>query len=180
MSASAQQSSSQSFFRVKVRRVRNFSMGVSRHRRVTLSAAGREPNQGIRAAARWLSDRGLDPPAAKRWHVEISLATVDVPAPVNYDDRVDTRFHIDIYSEEWGFFFCHGGRASWIRVTDIPFVHGRDDFRLLAQTPALPDIGALMRTLEVSHQVELRRKLALVRTNLVGAEPTIRGWVESL
>jgi len=135
---------------------------------------------GIRAAAGWLADRGIQSPTLKRWHVEISLATVDVPAPVNYDDRVDTRFHIDIYSEEWGFFFAHRGKASWIRITDIPFVHGRDDFRLLAQTPALPDIGALLRTLETTHQLQFHRKFALVRTNVAGAESAVRRWVESL
>lgn len=144
-------------------------------------AGGRGPSSsGQIAASEWLSDRGIQTPSLKRWHVEVSLATLDAPAPMNYDDRVDTRFHVDVYSEEWGFFFCHSGRASWIRITDIPFVHGRDDFGLLAQTPALPDVGALLRTLEVRHKVEFRRKLALVRTNVPASEPGIRAWVESL
>ncbi len=153
-------------------------MGVVR---IHASAAGREPSSSGRlAAAGWLGDRGMQTPSLKRWHVEVSLATLDAPAPINYDDRSDTRFHVDVYSEEWGFFFCHQGRASWIRITDIAFVHGRDDFGLLAQVPALPDIGSLMRTLEARHQVEFRRKLALVRTNVPGSETQIRSWVESL
>jgi hypothetical protein len=157
-----------------------FSMGVSRLRPVTLGLAGKDPNTGIRQARDWLGDRKLESETQKRWHVEVSLATLDAPAPVNYDDRVDSRFHIDIYSEEWGFFFCHGGRASWIRITDIPFVHGRDDFHLLAQTPALSDVGALLRTLEATHNLAFRRSHALVRTNIAGAMPKIRSWVEAL
>ena len=155
-------------------------MAVTRNR-LAMSAGGRDAtSSGMRAASTWLGDRGIDTPSLKRWHVEVSLSTLDTNAPVNYDDRVDTRFHVDIYSEEWGFFFCHGGRASWIRVTDIAFVHGRDDFRLLGQTPALQEIGAMLRTLENHHQLSFRRKLALVRTNIAGSEVAIRSWVDSL
>src|SRR5437764_11086748 len=83
---------------------------------------------GILAARAWLAARALDPPAGLSWHATIELPTEAI---------VDTRFRIEIHSQEWGFCFGHGGRGSWIRVTDIPFVHGRDEFRLLAQTPAL-------------------------------------------
>jgi hypothetical protein len=156
-------------------------MGVARIRSVTLTAGGKDAGGlGMRAASAWLDDRRVRSPELKRWHVEVSLSTIDGPAPVNYDDRVDTRFHVDIYSEEWGYFFCHGGRASWIRVTDIPFVHGRDDFKLLAQTPALGDIRDLLRSVETQHQLAFKRKHALVRTNIAGAESAIRSWVESL
>lgn len=134
----------------------------------------------MRAALRWLAERKIGATDLKRWHVEVSLATLAGPAPVNYDDRVDTRFHVDVYSEEWGFFFCHGGRASWIRVTDIAFVHGRDDFKLLAWTPPLPDVGQLLRTLETQHQIAFNRPHALVRTNIAGAEAAIRSWVQTL
>ena len=156
-----------------------FEMGV-----VPLSSGGAggargSSTSGRNAAAEWLGDRGIQT-VLKRWHVEVSLATLDTPAPLHYDDRSDTRFHVDVYSEEWGFFFCHDGRASWIRITDIAFVHGRDDFGLLAQTPALADVGALMRTLEVRYKVGFRRKLALVRTNVPTSETEIRAWVESL
>jgi hypothetical protein len=115
-----------------------------------------------------------------RWHANILLAPLDhEPAP-DLDVSVDTRFRIEIYSEEWGYFFCHGGRASWIRVTDIAFVHGRDDFRLLASTPALDDLGQLLRTVERTHGLHFRREHALVRTNLAAAEASIRRWVQSL
>ena len=134
----------------------------------------------MRAAMKWLLDRGLNPPTVKRWHVEVSLATYDGPAPLQFDDRIDSRFHIDIYSEEWGFFFCHGGRASWIRVTDIAFVHGRDDFGFVSRAPALDQIGAFLRELESTYQISFQRKHALVRTNLASAEPVIRRWVNSL
>lgn len=134
---------------------------------------------GIRAAASWLAERKLEPPS-KRWHVEVSLATLDGPVPINYDDRVDTRFHIDVYSLEWGFYFCHGGKVSWIRTTDVSFVHGRDDFRLFGQAPSLTDIGTLLASLEKQHALQFRRRHALVRTNIASAEPAIRRWVEAL
>jgi hypothetical protein len=138
-------------------------------------------NAGIVAANAWLTSLGLNPPpGALRWHAEISLSTVDGPAPVEFDEHRDTRFHVDIYSEEWGFFFCHGGKTSWIRVTDIPFVHGRDEFQLLTQTPALPDVGKLMRSLEAKHEIHFFRQHALVRTNVIAAEPVIRRWLQSL
>lgn len=155
-------------------------MGVARVRSVTLAAGKDSAGVGMRAAASWLGDRKLQTPTLKRWHVEVSIATLDEPAPLNYDDRVDTRFHVDIYSEEWGFFFCHGGRASWIRVTDIPFVHGRDDFKLLALTPTLSEVGQLLRSIEKHHQLAFHRRHALVRTNIAGAEGSIRRWVAAL
>src|SRR5579863_8099104 len=108
---------------------------------------------GRLAAARWLEARALTAIGGARWHVEIALDVVEQPASPEYDERTATRFHIEIFSEEWGFFFCHGGRASWIRVTDVAFVHGRDDFGLLPATPALDDIGLLLRELEALHQL---------------------------
>jgi hypothetical protein len=115
-----------------------------------------------------------------RWHVEIAMDVVDGPAPQEFDDRAATRFHIDLYAEEWGVFFCHAGRSSWIRVTDIAFVHGRDDFGLLIRVPPLKDVGVLLRHLEHTHGVHLRRQDALIRTNLTQAEPAIRRWLAQL
>jgi hypothetical protein len=156
------------------------AMGVSRARPTRLGKGAFSPlHAGSRAASAWLEERGLEPPDITRWHAELSLSTLDAPAPVHFDERTDTRFHIDIYTEEWGYFFCHGGKASWIRVTDIPFVHGRDELGLLAQTPALADIGALVRGLENQYRVMFRRKHALIRTNVAGAEIPIRRWIES-
>src|ERR1700755_2434276 len=100
---------------------------------------------GATAAVQWLAHRRLSSTGVLRWHVEIALDVVDGPAPTEFDERTATRFHIDIYSEEWGVFFCHAGRSSWVRITDIAFVHGRDDFGLLAAMPMLKDIGALLR-----------------------------------
>jgi hypothetical protein len=105
---------------------------------------------------------------------------VDGPARVEFDDRVDTRFHIDVYSEEWGFFFCHAGRVSWIRVTDIAFVHGRDDHQLLTQSPTLDSMGDLIRRLETKHDVRFNRQQAIIRTNIPAAEPILRRWLLTL
>lgn len=132
------------------------------------------------AARTWLSARGLSATGLLRWHAEILLDVIDQPAREQFDERVDTRFRIELYSEEWGFLFCHGGRASWIRVTDIPFMHGRDDFRLLGSIPPLEDLGLLVRSVETQHGIRFRRRNALVQTNLTGAELPIRRWVESL
>jgi hypothetical protein len=138
-------------------------------------------NAGAIAAASWLRSLGLNPPPGLlRWHVEISLDVVNRPARVEFDEQRDTRFHIDIYSEEWGFLFCHVGRVSWIRITDIPFVHGRDDHQLLAQTPALDNIGELLRAVEQKHQIYFFREHAMIRTNVVAAEHLIRRWLQQL
>ena len=134
---------------------------------------------GGKAAAKLLRERGVRLPAT-RWYVEISLDVRDLPAPADFDEQVDTRFHLDLYAEEWGYLFCHGGRVSRIRTTDIAFIHGRDDFRLLGQTPELPNIGGFLRGLEAEHQVAFRREHALVQTDLVDAIPAIRRWIQSL
>jgi hypothetical protein len=135
---------------------------------------------GATAAAQWL--RALRQPAiaGTRWHAEIAMDTVDAPAPEVFDPMTASRFHLDLYSEEWGVFFCHAGRSSWIRVTDIAFVHGRDDFSLLTVTPALKDIGKLLRQLEQQHGVQLHRHHATIRTNLASAAPAIRRWLAGL
>jgi hypothetical protein len=135
---------------------------------------------GMRAAQAWLSARGLSAPSLTRWHASILLGTEDRPPELELDERVDTRFRIEIYSEEWGYFFCHRGHASWIRVTDIPFVHGRDDFKLLPTTPSLENLGQLLRSLEQQHGLAFRRDQAVVRTNVAHAEAAIRQWVEAL
>lgn len=135
---------------------------------------------GMRAAQAWLSARGLSAPTLSRWHASILLGPEDRPLPVEFDERVETRFRIEIYSEEWGYFFCHHGQASWIRVTDIPFVHGRDDFKLLPLTPRLADLRQLLRNLEQQHGLTFRRDHAVVRTNVANADVAIRRWVQSL
>ncbi len=115
-----------------------------------------------------------------RWYVEIALDILHQRAPSEFDERTASRFHLDIYAEEWGVFFCHRGHASWIRVTDIAFVHGRDDFRLIDMTPRLNDIGTLLRRLEATHSIRFLREHASIKTNLPALEPTIRAWVATL
>ena len=157
-------------------------MGVARSlRRITSGPQESWSTAGRQAASAWLSDRRFTALTGdSRWYAEVRLDVRRTPAPATFDEASDTRFHIDIYSEEWGFFFCMDGRASWIRVTDVAFVHGRDDFALLTRTPSLKNIGTLLRTLERTHQIQFQREQAYVRTNLVNAEPMIRKWVTTL
>jgi len=157
-------------------------MGRSRSSalRPRASASQSWSNVGATASAQWLADRGIPLPTGTRWHIEIQLDVSDVRASSQFDEQTATRFHIDIYSEEWGFYFCHAKQSSWIRVTDQAFVHGRDDFKLLPMTPALNDIGQVVRQLEQKYGVQFRRDLALVRTNLAKAEPAIRAWIATL
>jgi len=132
------------------------------------------------AAAFWLSSVTGISPDVPRWHVEIALDVTTGRAPSEFDDATATRFHLDIYAEEWGVYFCHAGRSSWIRVTDVSFVHGRDDYQLLSAMPPLREIGTLVRKLEDTHGVVFQRESAIVRTNLPALEPTVRRWLTTL
>jgi hypothetical protein len=134
---------------------------------------------GSTASFAWLADRKIPVPDS-RWHIAIGLDVRDEPARGSFDEAVDTRFHIEIYAEEWGYFFCLGGKASWIRITDVPFVHMRDDFGLLATVPGLREIGSELRRIEGAHGVSFRRHHAYVSTSLASAEPAIRNWVLGL
>jgi hypothetical protein len=145
---------------------------------IRASSGGLE-TRGSLAAFTWLADRGLTT-RTTRWHVAIGIDVRSIPAPVIFDETVDSRFHIEIYSEEWGYFFCHAGRSSWIRVTDVPFVHLRDDFGLVSSTPDLENIGAQLRSVEKQFGLQFRRDLAFVDTSLANAEPAIRRWISSL
>jgi hypothetical protein len=133
---------------------------------------------GAAAAATWLRERRLR--ASKSWFVELALDTSDRPASITFSHDTDNRFHLNLYPDEWGVFFCHGSRASWIRVTDEPFVHGRDDHQLLGQLPELHQIGYLLHALEDRYGLQFRREHALVRTALAGGDKQIRSWLESL
>jgi hypothetical protein len=125
------------------------------------------PNTGPLAAAAWLVARGLLP-TSQRWHVEITL-----PADVG-------SFRLEVYAEEWGFHVAIADRASWIRVTDLPFVHGRDDHHLLDAVPPLKDIGKLIRTLEQQHAVKFDRTAAKIETSVADAEPAVRAWLATI
>src|SRR3954451_9882557 len=124
----------------------------------------RPATRGAEEAERWLLSLGL--PTLTRWHAEVAI-----PA------GRDAMFDLNIYAEEWGFVFHHGERASWIRVTDIPFVHGRDDFRLLPRTTDLLAINLLAAELEVEYGLELDRARATIRTNIPNASDSIRDWL---
>ena len=126
-------------------------------------------NTGPMASAAWLANLELFPKDPK-WSVEIAMATADGGA----------RFQIEIFAEEWGFSFSVGDKLSWIRVTDVPFVHGRDEHELLGSTPPLKRIGELLYQIERRHAVRFERKTAAIRTTIANAEPAIRHWIESL
>jgi hypothetical protein len=135
---------------------------------------------GALAASSWLAARGTAATGLVRWHAEIAMGITDDPVPVEFDENLATRFHVAIYSEEWGVFLCHGGRWSWIRVTDLAFVHTRDDFGLISRVPPLDQLGTLLRRIERDHSLSFRRDRAVIHTNLVNAEPAIRAWLLAL
>jgi hypothetical protein len=139
----------------------------------TSSTAGRL------ASSAWLAQRRLIP-KANNWEVEIALHVHEQPATFDALDSFASRFHINVYSEEWGYFFSHQGRCSWIRITDIPFVHGRDDFNLLTATPPLREIGSLIRSLEHQFKIRFQREHAAVRTDIAGGDVAVGLWVASL
>jgi hypothetical protein len=124
------------------------------------------------ASAAWLVARGLTPPPG-RWHVEILLSTSRHPP----DDDTPTVLCLELFSEEWGFWFRHDGKTSWIRITDLPFVHGRDDHNLLASAPALKSFGSLVRAIERRFDIGFVTKAAEIRSSLVDAGPVIRAWI---
>ncbi|MGE5183579.1 MAG: hypothetical protein ACM31C_16015 [Acidobacteriota bacterium] len=132
-------------------------------------------NTGPMASAAWLVMLDVMPKDPK-WSVEIVLA---LEGEANVEGAA-TSFQIAIFAEEWGFSFSHGGQLSWIRVTDVPFVHGRDEFRLLAATPPLKRIGELLHQIERRFQLRFDRAHPAVRTTLAHAEPAVRRWVEAL
>lgn len=123
-------------------------------------------NTGALATAAWCLARGIFP-QDNLWFVEIALAAGA------------SRFTIEIYASEWGFALEHDDRTSWIRVTDIPFVHGRDDFELLAVASSLSQMRGVLAAIEAQHAVTFSRE-AVVRTNIEDALPAIRDWVATL
>lgn len=149
-----------------------------RRRRRTTSSFPIQITAGAQAALTWLRERRLG--SSKPWFVEIALDVGERPVSITFSHDTDTRFHLNVYPDEWGVFFCHGSRASWIRVTDEAFVHGRDDHGLLADLPQLSHIGYLLRALEDRYGAKFQRDHALVRTNLVSGQKAIREWLATL
>ena len=130
--------------------------------------SGLSANTGPIASAAWLTARELYP-KEPRWHCVIAM-----------DARLGSSLELEIFAEEWGFRFTHDGKESWIRVTDVPFVHGRDDHELLSKIPPLRDIGTLVRTLERRYRLRFLRRRAAIRTSIAHGDRAIRRWIESL
>ena len=147
----------------------------------TASGAPRSSHStaGHLAAAVWLSARGLWAPGTA-WDVEIGFDVHARPAAIQFDAKRDSRFQLHIYAEEWGFQFCHAGRASWIRITDVAFVHGADEHHLLSSTPPLKSIATFLRALETKHDLNFNRGQAAIATTIPDAELPIRNWLLTL
>lgn len=137
--------------------------------RVLLSSAGQSrTTAGALAGARWLRTIGLTPPTTN-WSATLELVATS-----------SSSFTIDVSHADWGFTFRHGGRQSSIVVTSLPTVHDRDDFRLLQYTPALLNIGSLIRRLEGEHELGFRRSTARVETNVPALVPDALRWLAQL
>src|SRR5687767_1983330 len=119
---------------------------------------------GRAEAAAWLEAMGLQ--AAPRWHVEVSVPAGD-----------STVFHLNVYAEEWGFALHHGDRSSWIRVTDIPFVHGRDQFGFITRVPPLRSIARFLAALELDHDIKWQWSDAAVLSNIAHANQVVSRWL---
>ena len=114
-------------------------------------------DDGAFAALAWLRERDPAATSNDRWYVEIALDVIAAStAAYDFDETTATRFHLDIYREEWGVWFCHRGRSSRIVCSDAIRVHGADHYNLLAIMPRLRDIGGLIRRLESAHGDPLR------------------------
>jgi hypothetical protein len=135
---------------------------------------------GLPACNAWVAARGLAVAGKPKWYADVFLDVRDAPAPEVYWGDRDTRFHLKIASPEWSFLFCHANKTSSVRVRETSFVHGDDDWKLEKQVPSLDAIGAFLAKLEKKHGVKFRREHAFVRTNITGAKPVLRAWVQSL
>lgn len=122
---------------------------------------------GARAAATWAAQVGLDVAGTPHWYVEICLHT----------DPNDAQLDLNIYPEEWGVVFRRGNRVSSIRVTDVPFVHGKDDHGLLTGFPELAQFDELLAGLERRYDLVFQRTQPAVRSNLRRALAGVRPWL---
>jgi hypothetical protein len=127
---------------------------------------------GALASQRWLEERGLAS-STTHWYVEITMR------PWN-DEQGTTVLTVNIYPEEWGVIFRHNYKASSLRVTDEPFVHGRDDFTLLADLGELTGLGDLLVKLERRFGFAFDRAHATVQSNIRRATPVVRGWLVAI
>jgi len=137
---------------------------------------GLSPGSGSLAVAGWLAARGIYPPYGRTWRVHIALETLDRPASFLANA---TRFHVTIDPDSWRYVFAHDDRTSTIHVTNLANAVDRDEHRLLASTPALKNLGTLLRDLESRYRIFFQRRHAAIRTDLPGSEPMIRAWISS-
>jgi hypothetical protein len=63
-------------------------------------------------------------------------------------------------------------------VTDLPFVHGRDDLGLLGETPALKDLTRFVRKLEKRYRCRFIHTSPEIRSNVADAELAVQQWVD--
>lgn len=137
--------------------------------RVLLSSGGQSRmTAGALATARWLRTIGQTPPTGD-WSAQLEL--VATPS---------SSFTLELSHTDWSFEFRHLGRRSAIRVTSLPTVFERDDYKLLHYTPALQNIGGLVRRLECEHEIGFRRSTACVQTTLPGLVPDALRWLAQL
>lgn len=137
-------------------------------------------DNGALEALAWLRERDPTASSNDRWYVEIALDVIARSAAYDFDETTATRFHLDVYREEWAVWFCHRGRSSRIVCSDAVRVHGRDDYNLVEITPRLRDIAGLVRRVETGYGVRFAREHAALCTNLASAEPAIRTWIAAL
>lgn len=138
---------------------------------------GLSPGSGSLAVAGWLAARGIYPPQGRTWRVQVALETLDRPASFLASP---TRFHLTIEPESWRYVFAHDDRTSTIQVSSFATAIDRDEHRLAAGTPALKNLGTLIRDLEARYRIFFQRRHAAIRTDLAGSEPIIRAWISSL
>lgn len=135
---------------------------------------------GSVAVSGWLADRGIYPPQGRAWKIVVTLDTTAHSATRVFAEAIDTRFELTVQSDEWGYYFSHAGRASHVRVADMPRVDGQDDHGLVTGTPSLRRLGTLVRRIEQRYAIMLPRTNAVVDSTLPGVEPMVRAWVLTL
>ena len=148
------------------------------HRHPIGTPRGMSPT--VVAVGAWLSERGIVPPGAHAWRIDICLDAIPHSAARVFAETIDTRLRLVLLPDQWSYYFCHAGRVSEVRVTDTARSAGRDEHNLATITPPLKSFGTLVRHLEQRFGTGLSRGNAAIETSLAGAEPMIRAWVMTL
>ena len=125
----------------------------------------------------WFYERGIKQPSVA-WRIDVTLDNELRPTR-EFAEAIDTRFQLFMRHDEWGVYFCHAGRVSRLRVTDLVRPELRDDHHLANGTPPLRRIGTLIRELETRHCLQLRRSNAEIMTTVPETEPIVRAWISA-